>query len=177
MNKSYLRYILIFLLLAVCNGINAQTWSFASFTANDIANLNADAGNWTHETGTNDRYKNTAVLKNAVLTANGAEIETTKGLRFSAPKADALRLDISGKRIALNGNGSAIIIPGAKAGQTVTVKCKTSKSTQARGLKVTNLTPVSGAFNSTSLGDQVNVGTVAADGDVEMVATLSLIHI
>lgn len=171
MNKSHLKYTLLTFLLLLGISMNAQTWSFASFTANDIANLNADPDNWEHETGSNDRYKNTAAFSDITLTANGNEIETTKGLRFTAPKADALRLDISGKRIALNGAKSAIIIPGAKAGQTVTVKCMTSKSGEARGLNVSNLTPVSGAFNSTSTDNQVNAGTVAADGDVIMTAT------
>lgn len=153
-------------------GAQAKTWSFASWTANDIANLGADAANWTHESSTtNDRYKNVNAFTAQPLTANGSELETTAGLKFTAPKADGIRCDIKGNRLALNQSKAAIIIPGLKAGAYVTVKCKTSSKTAARGLNVTNLTPVSGSFNATSLDDQVNVATVTADGDVTLTTT------
>lgn len=40
-----------------------------------------------------------------------------------------------------------------------------------RGLNVTNITPESGFFNSTSLDDQVNIGTVTEDGSITLTNT------
>lgn len=153
-------------------GAQSQSWSFTAWTANDQANLEADAANWTHESTTsNNRFKNVNTFTNQPLTANGVELETTAGLNFTATVADGIRCDVKGARLALNKSKSAIIIPNLTAGSVVTVKCKTSSKTEARGLNVTNLTPVSGSFNATSLDDQVNVGTVTADGSVTLETT------
>lgn len=165
--------IAVLIAIACSTGAMAQkSWSFAAFSANDVTNLGADATNWEHESSSsNDRYKNKTTFTNSPLIANGAELETTAGLNFTAPTADAIRCDIKGKRIALNKANAVIIIPNLTAGTSVTVKCKTSSKDTARGLNVTNLTPVSGSFNATSLDDQTNVGTVTADGDVTIAAT------
>ena len=58
-----------------------------------------------------------------------------------------------------------------KNGSKITVKCKTSSKTEKRGLNVTNITPESGFFNSTSLDDQVNIGTVTEDGSITLTNT------
>lgn len=150
-------------------GAKAQTtWNFTSFSAGDIANLTADATNWEHEaTDSNDRFKSKTNYNAQPLKANGAELECTSGLLFTVKDADAMRIDQKGARVAFN-KALTVTIPGLKAGQQLTMKCKTSSKTAERGVNVTNLTPVSGYFNSTSLDDQVNVAVVAADGDVTL---------
>lgn len=144
----------------------AQTWDFSSVSTADQTNLAADATNWDHETGTNDRYKSKNNYTAEALKASSTELEFTKGLLFTATVADAIRVDVSGNRLALNKANTSIIIPGLAAGATVTVSGKTSSKTAARCLTATNLTSVSGAWGTTSLDAVTNVGTVTAAGDV-----------
>lgn len=149
----------------------AQTWDFTSVSAADKANLAADATAWEHESSSsNDRYKNKTTYDAAPLTANGAELEFTRGLLFTVGAADAVRVDVKGKRMAMN-KALTITLKDMKAGSRITMKCKTSKSGTARGVNVTNLTPESGSFNATSADDQTNVGVVGADGDVTLTNT------
>lgn len=144
----------------------AQTWDFSSVSTADQTNLAADATNWDHETGTNDRYKSKNNYTAEALKASSTELEFTKGLLFTATVADAIRVDVSGNRLALNKANTSIIIPGLAAGATVTVSGKTSSKTAARCLTATNLTSVSGSWGTTSLDAVTNVGTVTAAGDV-----------
>lgn len=149
----------------------AQTWDFSSVSDADRTNLAADAAAWTHESSSsNDRYKNIGNYDCAPLMANGAELEFTKGLLFTISADDAVRVDVKGKRMAMN-KALTITIKGLKQGLQLTMKCKTSKSGTARGVNVVNLTPVSGSFNGTSADDQTNVATVTADGDVTLTNT------
>lgn len=179
MKKNYsvkaLCLIVSAMMALLSQNVKAQTWDFSAIGSTDLENLNADATNWEHEsTSSNDRYKNTQALTEAALMANGTELEITKGLLFTAGSADAIRIDVKGKRIALNKANTAITIKGLKQGQGITVRCKTSASSSnpvARGLNVTNITPVSGFFNNTSVDDQTNTGVVASDGDITMSCT------
>ncbi len=149
----------------------AQTWDFTATGEADKAALVADPGAWEHElTSSNDRYKNLASYDRQQLKANGQELQVTAGLLFTAGEADAIRIDIKGKRMATN-KPLTITIPGLKAGMTLTMSCKTSSKTTARGFNVTNLDPVEGCFNATSLDEQTNVATVVADGDVTLANT------
>ncbi len=166
-----------FVLCMMFANLNAQTWSFTSLSDEDKALCAADA-NWLLGT---DRYCYLKELSNAALVANGTELSYAKGLLFtaSAPSGNAegkakIRLNYGSKRLELNGANISLTIPNLKAGQKVTVSCKTGKSGEARGLNVTNLTPVSGSFNSTSTDDQVNVGTVTADGNVVLTSSAGM---
>ncbi len=166
--KKYI--ILLAALIAATFSIKAQTavktWDFSTVSAADIARLDADSQGWDHEsTSSNDRYKNRVLFSAEAITADGVPLDFTAGLKATIDAEDAFRVDVKGKRAAMN-KVMKLIIPQLTAGSTVTVKCKTSSKTADRGINVTNLTPVSGYFNSTSLDDQVNVGTVTADGDV-----------
>lgn len=152
-------------------GASAQTWNFTATGDADIANLAADPAAWEHElTSSNDRYKSLALYDRQPLRANGQELQLTAGLLFTAGQADAIRIDIKGKRMAAN-KPLTITIPGLKAGMTLAMSCKTSSKTTARGFNVTNLKPVEGCFNATSLDEQRNVATVVADGDVTLANT------
>lgn len=162
---------LAFIMAMATGRVAAQTWNFTAVGDADKAALAADEAAWEHElSSSNDRYKNKLTYDVQPLTANGRELDITKGLLFTADVADAIRIDIKGKRIATN-KPSTITIPGLKAGMTLTINCKTSSKTEARGFNVTNLEPVEGYFNATSLDEQTNVATVEADGDVTLANT------
>ena len=157
------------LLLMSLSAAMAQTWTFGAMSEADKALCAADA-NWVLGT---DRYGYTLALANEALVANGTELAYTKGLKFTAgaptDKLDSkakVRLNYGSSRLELNGNGVSLIIPSLKAGQKVSVSCSTGKTGTARGLDATNITPVSGSFNATSVDKVTNVGTVTADGDV-----------
>ena len=157
------------LLLMSLSAAMAQTWTFGAMSEADKALCAADA-NWVLGT---DRYGYTLALENAALVANGSELAYTKGLKFTAgaptDKLDSkakVRLNYGSSRLELNGNGVSLIIPSLKAGQKVTVSCKTGSTSTARCLDAANLTSVSGSFGTPTKDQVTNVGTVTADGDV-----------
>ena len=157
------------LLLMSLSAAMAQTWTFGAMSEADKALCTADA-NWVLGT---DRYGYTLALEKAALVANGSELAYTKGLKFtagaSADKSEGkakVRLNYGSSRLELNGNGVSLIIPSLKAGQKVTVSCKTGSTSTARCLDAANLTSVSGFFGTPTKDQVTNVGTVTADGDV-----------
>ena len=157
------------LLLMSLSAAMAQTWTFGAMSEADKALCVADA-NWVLGT---DRYCYTLVLENEALVANNSELAYTKGLKFTAgapaDKSEGkakVRLNYGSSRLELNGNGVSLIIPSLKAGQKVTVSCKTGSTSTARCLDAANLTSVSGSFGTPTKDQVTNVGTVTADGDV-----------
>ena len=157
------------LLLMSLSAAMAQTWTFGAMSEADKALCAADA-NWVLGT---DRYGYTLALEKAALVANGSELAYTKGLKFTAgapaDKSEGkakVRLNYGSSRLELNGNGVSLIIPSLKAGQKVTVSCKTGSTSTARCLDAANLTSVSGSFGTSTKDQVTNVGTVTADGDV-----------
>ena len=157
------------LLLMSLSAAMAQTWTFGAMSEADKALCAADA-NWVKGT---DRYGYTLALENEALVANGSELAYTKGLKFTAgapaDKSEGkakVRLNYGSSRLELNGNGVSLIIPSLKAGQKVTVSCKTGSTSTARCLDAANLTSVSGSFGTPTKDQVTNVGTVTADGDV-----------
>ncbi len=151
-----------------------QTWDFTSVTDADKTALSADTENWYDDTS-KGRYNSQKALETAPLTANGTEISFAKGLKFTAGAASSntngkIRVNYKDGRLGINGVAT-ITIPSLKAGQTVKVKCKTSSKSTARGFNVTNLSPKSGYFNTTTTDTQENEGTVEADGDVTLTST------
>ncbi len=157
------------LLLMSLSAAMAQTWTFGAMSEADKALCAADA-NWVLGT---DRYCYTLALENEALVANGSELAYAKGLKFTAgapaDKSEGkakVRLNYGSSRLELNGNGVSLIIPSLKAGQKVTVSCKTGSTSTARCLDAANLTSVSGSFGTPTKDQVTNVGTVTADGDV-----------
>lgn len=157
------------LLLMSLSAALAQTWTFGAMSEADKALCAADA-NWVLGT---DRYGYTLALENEALVANGSELAYAKGLKFTAgAPADKtegkakVRLNYGSSHLELNGNGVSLTIPSLKAGQKVTVSCKTGSTSTARCLDATNLTSVSGSFGTPTTDQVTNVGTVTADGDV-----------
>lgn len=143
----------------------AQTWDFGSLGDADKANLNADTDAWEYESG-NNRWKNKTAYDRQPLTANGTELEFSRGLLITAAAADRVRVDNKKRSLTLNGANGVVTIPGLKAGMTVTVKCQSSSSSKARALTPTNLTATSGFDKSTS--SVTCTGTVEADGEVTL---------
>lgn len=157
------------LLLMSLSAAMAQTWTFGAMSEADKALCAADA-NWVLGT---DRYCYTLALDNAALVANGSELAYAKGLKFTAGAPTTkdegkakVRLNYGSSRLELNGNGVSLIIPSLKAGQKVTVSCKTGSTSTDRCLDAINLTSVSGSFGTPTTAQVTNVGTVTADGDV-----------
>ena len=157
------------LLLMSLSAAMAQTWTFGAMSEADKALCAADA-NWVLGT---DRYCYTLALENEALVANGSELAYAKGLKFTAGAPTTkdegkakVRLNYGSSRLELNGNGVSLIIPSLKAGQKVTVSCKTGSTSTARCLDAANLTSVSGSFGTPTTEQVTNVGTVIADGDV-----------
>ena len=166
------------LMLGLGMNVQAQSWEFLTVGGNDAdaieAEIEANTGNWYHSTASKkDRYSYVKALDKAAVTANGSELEYTKGLLFTITGVESgegnLRAgnDGSNKRMWLNG-GSVITIPNLTAGYVVSVHCKSSKSGEARGINAENLTPQTGSFNATSADEVTNVGVVTANGDVTL---------
>ena len=163
------------LLLFSANAKAQLSWDFSSVSSDDKELMAADATNWSDD-ATNGRYNYLPAISDAVLKAGDQEISYTSKLRFTASVSSnatngKVRVNYKSGRLELNGTGVVLTIPDLKAGNKVTVHCKTSSSSTARGLNVTNLNPVSGYFNATTTDDQTNVGTVSSDGDVTMTTT------
>lgn len=161
------------ILAAICLGCAsvsavAATWDFSTLTDSDKANLNADTGAWKYDSG-NNRWANQTVLDNVPVSANGAVLEMTAGLRISATGTDNIRIDDKKKSVTLNKTTGSITIPGLHAGDIVTVNAQSSSSSTARSLKGTNLGPTAGFAASTDRLD--NVAAVLEDGDVTLSAS------
>jgi len=149
----------------------AQTWNFQnSLSETDLENLKADAAHWTAEVSSSqNRYKSKGNYDVEPLKANGVVLSLTEGLFFTINKDDAVRIDIKGKRIALN-QKDVITIKDLKKGEVVKVSCQSSSKSAARALEATNVTPATDKdFNAS--GDKTKVtytGTVTSDGDITL---------
>ena len=162
-------FAIVAMLLGLTNGVKAQqSWSFSSVSTTDQKNLNADATNWTYESS-NNRWLQQAVITDAALTANGVELEFTKGLTFTTTDKDQIRVDNKKGCLTLNNKLAKLTIHNVKAGQQLTVDCQSSNSKTARTITATNVTTTSGFKESTSR--TTNVATVKADGIIEIQST------
>lgn len=157
--------------------VNAQSsWDFSTISDADKTAMAADA-DWVFDSE-KSRYGYTKELSAAALVANGSELACTSGLKFTAdaPKDGTIgkarvRVNYGESRLELNGTNIVLTIPSLKAGQKITVVCKTGSSKTARGLYAGNVTAVSGSFNTKTTDQVTNVGTVTADGDVTLTTT------
>ena len=161
-------FTLILMLLGMSMNMNAQTWIFASVSAADQANLNADETNWTYDS-TNNRWLQQATITDAALVANGTELEFTQGLTFTTTGADQLRVDAKKKSMTVNNKAASIKIHNAKKDQVLTIVAQSSSSSTARKIEATNIEITSGFAEGTS--QTTNVGKVLADGDIVLTVT------
>ena len=165
MKRIYTMFSMLVLMLGLSSVVNAQTWNFGTVSNTDKTNLNADKTNWTYESN-NNRWLQQAVLSDAALVANGTELEFSKGLTVTTTAADQIRVDAKKGSLTMNNKSAKVKIHGAKAGQILTVVSQSSKSSEARSISATNIKVTSG-FGS-SAEKVTNVGTVEADGDIEI---------
>jgi len=162
-------FAIVAMLLGVTNSVKAQqSWSFSSVSTTDQTNLNADATNWTYELS-NNRWLQQAVITDVALTANGVELEFTKGLTFTTTDKDQIRVDNKKGCLTLNNQSAKLTIHNVKAGQQLTVDCQSSNNTTARTITASNVKTTSGFTESTSRTS--NVATVIADGTIEIQST------
>lgn len=165
MKRIYTMFSMLVLMLGLSSVVNAQTWNFGTVSSTDKANLDADKTNWTPESK-NNRWLQQAVLSDAALVANGTELEFSKGLTVTTTAADQIRVDAKKGSLTMNNKSAKVKIHGVKAGQILTVVSQSSKSSEARSISATNIKVTSG-FGS-SAEKVTNVGTVEADGDIEI---------
>lgn len=161
-------FALILMLLGMSQNMNAQTWSFATVSATDKTNLNEDKTNWTYESN-NNRWLHQATITDAALTANGVELEFTKGLTFTTTGADQLRVDAKKQSMTINNKAASVKIHNAKKDQILTIEAQSSNSSTARQIEATNIEVTSGFAEGTSKA--TNVGKVLADGDIVLTVT------
>lgn len=150
--------------------------NFTSVSSSDLELVAADATNWYHETGSNNRWHHITALNNESLTADGTELDYARGLLFNVSKGSEtsgnLRIDIKNKRMWVAGSVK-IIIPNVEEGKQVFISAKTSAGSstpedeRARSVNISsNVTPTSGSFNVPSDAAVDNYGIVNATGDV-----------
>ena len=148
--KKFFTLTVLALLLAV--GVNAQerkTWDFTKgFSATTVANLEADAANWTASEGSGRKWaESKARTAGTQLTCkvNGEDwvIPETKGLIFHAASAKHVNVVYVGdandnEHIWLNGakEEDAITIPDVPAGEKITVTYSSHGGNADRGFKV-----------------------------------------
>lgn len=144
----------------------AQKWDFINMQTT-VDQFAADQTNWTVDASNAELFTYQPATTKSALNLGSEELADTKDLRFTAA-AKKIRIEV-GKRLNLNGASIVITIPNLTKGQKLTVYAKSSNATNERGFNVTNLKVVSGFELTTE--EQVNVGTVEADGDVTLTTT------
>ncbi|HET9570933.1 MAG TPA: chitobiase/beta-hexosaminidase C-terminal domain-containing protein, partial [Bacteroidales bacterium] len=181
MNKRYT--FLIIILLVASQFIQAKTvWDFAGkgFSAATLTNLAADNTRWTVSSTT--RIVN-AVTMSGELTANGATIAETAGIKFASTSSGRINIDHGyvPPRLNLSNSGVSFTLQGLYSGHKITIVTMTANGTSARGINCTtnNATRISG--DATSLVENINVftvnSTVTTPSDVTFITTVGGVHI
>ncbi|MBO6012538.1 MAG: chitobiase/beta-hexosaminidase C-terminal domain-containing protein, partial [Bacteroidales bacterium] len=173
------------LLLAVallgCSAMNAQfkkSWDFTKGLSEEtVANLNADATNWssngTDGEGTTNNWKNnTKVDASSYLKANGEVIPEMEGLYINIGSNGANSIHLAQNKIRLTRKNTIITFPKLANGQTITVRARSANATATnRGFiaNSSNLVYISGPAGGTCLGNQVEGATPDEDGNYTLI--------
>ena len=169
---------IFFLLSALMTvlGANAQkSWDFTVISDDDVAALNDATTEWKYEDKTDfARYSNIKDISGVVMAGN-TELELLKGLKVSAV-ATKLRIDAT-KRVQLAGKNVAIIIPGLKKGQKVTITCASTGDNATTLDNLSNLTNASGFTAADKNTTQTGTATVMSDGDVSVSSSTGSMNI
>lgn len=154
------------------------TWDFTQeLSANDAANLAADANTWTFDE-TNNYWKNVAVLAErnvfTALTANGSELDVTKGLTFTRDNSEGLgedRVRIKSKNyIALNGSKVSISLGSLVKDDVVKIRFKGAGESE-RSLSFINAELVSGSLTTADVEEHEAELKVLKDNVVTLTTT------
>ena len=160
------------LLFVLCtlwvSSVAAQTkWDFTQTPASDVAALSAATSEWKY-TETSNRYESKNEI-NGAITANGSELEMTKGLTVAAA-ANKIRIDVN-NRLQLAGKNIPLTTPTLKKGQVVTVVFASTGATAVTFDALTNLSGTSGFTAADKGTTQTGTGTVLQDGTVSFKCT------
>lgn len=136
-----------------------KVWNFTQLSDTDVANLAADADNWSYDEASG-RYSyvpslpaDEAKANNLVLKANGVELEITKGLLFGRDGTlDTKKVNIdANKRLNFGGGKYRIVINSLVVDDVVTVSYASGKADEARGIaKPANADVIDGSLTTTS---------------------------
>lgn len=154
------------------------TWDFTQeLSANDAANLAADANTWTFDE-TNNYWKNVAVLAErnvfTALTANGSELDVTKGLTFTRDNSAGLgedRVRIKSKNyVAVNGSSVSINLGSLVKDDVVKIRFKGAGESE-RSLSFINAELVSGSLTTADVEEHEAELKVLKDNVVTLTTT------
>ena len=127
MKKSFILTMLALLLAVGASAQDKKTWDFTKGLSEEtVANLNADAANWTSNgtdaNGVTNNWQN-AVKPSTTepLTANGEVIKETAGLLFDIGNNKSNSIHIAQDKIRLTRANTTITFPQLKNGQTITI--------------------------------------------------------
>ena len=152
-----------------------QAWDFTSKLSDaDKANIAADE-NWTisnvyvkDEDGNDTEeiktllYEYTQKFQGVPVTANGTELDLTKGLKFNTGASKFQYYD--GERLAHGGNGHGPIIPECAKDDVVKIRYKVTEG--GRGFEVANAEVTDGSLIADDKGTFEATVTVKKKGDV-----------
>ena len=152
-----------------------QAWDFTSKLSDaDKANIAADE-NWTisnvyvkDEEGNDTEeiktllYEYTQKFQGVPVTANGTELDLTKGLKFNTGASKFQYYD--GERLAHGGNGHGPIIPECAKDDVVKIRYKVTEG--GRGFEVANAEVTDGSLIADDKGTFEATVTVKKKGDV-----------
>jgi len=119
-------------------GMNAQekkSWNFAEGLSEEtIANLNADATNWSSngtdgENNTNNWKNNTKQSADTYWMANGQVIEELRGLKFDIGKNTSNSIHVATTKIRLTRKSTKITFPKLANGQKITIVGRSANGT------------------------------------------------
>lgn len=163
--KSKFTLLLCVLLFSQVQVEARKTWDFSKgYSETTIANLAADATNWTpttNDAGDYTRFSN-ATTMSGELYANGVLIEETSGLFFGSLSAKKVNIDqgYTPPRLMLNGTNLSFTLKGLVAGQTITIVTNTANTSSARGISCSSGNATRTAGEETSLEPITNVFVV-----------------
>ena len=154
-----------------------QAWDFTSKLSDaDKANIAADE-NWTisnvyvkDEDGNDTEeiktllYEYTQKFQGVPVTANGTELDLTKGLKFNTGASKFQYYD--GERLAHGGNGHGPIIPECAKDDEVKIRYKVTEG--GRGFEVANAEVTDGSLIADDKGTFEATVTVKKKGDVTL---------
>lgn len=111
----------------------ARKWEF-TYSDKTKTDLAADTEHYNWNSGYGYRY-GSSISVPAEMTANGDTIAEAKGLKFRCNNGNRICFHTTKNALTLVDGNSRVIIPGLRAGQTVTIVGGTAKTSEARGIK------------------------------------------